>query len=72
MKSAGINIMKFKIGNHDIVYHIFADMVGLKCDLSFAKQVLLFLVSCLEIVSYILSTVAKLHYGFSWSLNLSK
>lgn len=49
MKSAGINIVKIKIGNHDIVYHIFADIVGLKCDLSFAKQVLLFLVSCLEI-----------------------
>lgn len=49
MKSAGINIMKIKIGNHDIVYYIFADIVGLKCDLNFAKQVLLFLVSCLEI-----------------------
>ena len=42
MKGGGINIMKIKIGNHDIVYHIFPDIVELKCDLSFTKHVLLF------------------------------
>lgn len=50
MKGCGrINITKIKIGNHDIVYIILADIFGLKCDLNFPKQVLL-LVSCLEIL----------------------
>lgn len=60
MKSGGINIMKIKIWNDDIVYHIFTDIVELKCDVSFAKQVLLLLVSCL-----------KIHFPIYWALLLN-
>lgn len=67
----GINITKIKIEKHSIVYHISAYISGFKCD-KFSKASFTFSVSFGNTVSYILSSAAELHYGFSWYLNLSK